>query len=445
MSHVGHAAAPPRWWPARWYYGWALVGTLGVTETVSYGVLLYAFAVFVTPISAELGWSKAEITGAYSLGALVSGLAAIPVGRWVDRHGTRALMTTGSLCATVLLIAWSRVHSLTAFYGVWAAIGATMAAVHYEPAFALIATWFRTGRGRALTVLTFLGGFASVIFVPLATWLVVHDGWRGALVRLAVILGMLTILPHMIVLRRRPSDLGLQPDGAAPNGNDSSTMSVAAQVTEQSIDAATAVRTASFRWLTLAFSLAAFGSTAVSVHLVSLLLERGYGVGFAGAAMGTLGLMALPGRLVFTPLGSRWPRSVVTASIFVLSGLGCILLLLVRDAFAVWAFVALFGAGFGAISPARAALLSEHFGHAHYGRIAGVQALIVATTKAVAPVGMSVVYAAAPRGRGYDAVLLVLIAMCGAAAAGVLLAGSSAREDRGPAIQLHPARSAGSG
>src|SRR5215207_1469173 len=206
-------AAPPTWWPERIYYGWALVGALGLTATVSYGILSYGFAVFVTPMGTELGWSKTEITGAFSLAQLVAGAIAIPIGRWVDRHGTRALMTAGSALAALLLVAWSGVQSLPAFYALWAAMGAVMAAVLYEPAFAVIATWFRRGRGRALTLLTFLGGFASVIFVPLATLLVAGQGWRTALLWLATICAALTVIPHALVLRRRPEDVGLVPDG----------------------------------------------------------------------------------------------------------------------------------------------------------------------------------------------------------------------------------------
>jgi MFS family permease len=82
----------PRWWPTRVYYGWALVGTLGLTATVSYGILSYAFSAFITPMGAELGWSKTQITGAFSLAHVVAGFAAIPVGRWVDQHGARMLM-----------------------------------------------------------------------------------------------------------------------------------------------------------------------------------------------------------------------------------------------------------------------------------------------------------------------------------------------------------------
>jgi MFS family permease len=161
-----------RWTDGRLYYGWVLVLALGVTETVSYGILQYAFPVFIVPMRAELGWSTTEITGAFSLAVLVSGVAAVPVGGWVDRHGARGLMTAGSLLAVLTLAAWSRVEGLAAFYALSAAMGVAMAAVLYEPAFALVAGWFSRHRGRALTVLTFMGGFASVVFVPLAAWLV---------------------------------------------------------------------------------------------------------------------------------------------------------------------------------------------------------------------------------------------------------------------------------
>jgi MFS family permease len=403
-------AVPPAWWPGRIYYGWALVGALGLTATVSYGILSYGFAVFVTPMGAELGWSKTQITGAFSVAQLVAGVAAIPVGRWVDRHGARALMTAGSVLAACLLVAWSGVRSLPAFYALWGLMGLAMAAVLYEPAFAVVATWFRRDRGRALTALTFMGGFAAVVFVPLVTLLVERLGWRDALLSLAALYAVLTIVPHGVVLRRRPADTGLLPDGAtrAQLGQHPTMTPSRARSGAPSVPAHAAVRSRSFRWLAVSFGLSALATTAVSVHLVPLLLERGYGAGFAGAAMGVLGLMALPGRLVFTPLGDRWPRSAVTASIFVLQGVAAVTMLSNRSTTAVWAFVALFGAGFGAITPARAALVGELFGTANYGQISGVLALLLSLARAAAPVGASLLYGVGGPVRRYDAVLAAI-------------------------------------
>ena len=418
----GHGLLPvrerhPRWWPSRFYYGWVLVAALGTTATVSYGILSYAFGVFIGPMGDELGWSKAEITGAFSLGSVVAGAAALPVGRWVDRHGARGTMTAGSVLATLLLVGWSQVETLPVFYALWALIGAASAAVLYEPAFAVIAWWFRADRGRALTALTFLGGFASVIFVPLAGRLVAAHGWRDALLWLAAIHAAITIPLHGFLLRRRPEDLGLEPDGASPALGPSLERSPQ-RPAERCVPAAVAVRGREFRWLALAFALSTLVTTAVSVHLVPLLLERGFSLAYAGGALGLLGLMALPGRLVFTPLGTRWSRIGVTAAIFALGAAACVVLLSGTGPWAVWLFVALFGAGFGAITPARAALVMELYGPAHYGRISGALALVLALARAAAPVGASVVYTAGAGGTGgYDLVIALL---------GVLSAGSAA-------------------
>lgn len=404
----------------RMYYGWVLVLALGVTETVSYGILSYAFPVFLAPMESELGWTRTELTGAFSLAALVSGAAAIPVGRWIDRHGPRGVMTAGSLLATVLLLSWSRVDTLWSFYAVWVGLGVAAAAVLYEPAFAVVANWFVRHRGRALTLLTFMGGFASVIFVPLATGLVTTHGWRSALVWLAVVLAVLTIPPHALLLRRSPAEMGLLPDGdVCPR------VPVARRLaSERSVPADQAVRSGSFRWLAVAFGFSALVTTGMAVHLIPLLLERGYSATFAGAAMGMVGLMALPGRLIFTPLGSRWPRGVVAAVIFLMQAVSVVALLLDLGPAGVWVFAALFGAGFGAITPARAALVAEWYGPAAYGSISGVLALVLSVARAAAPVGASLVYV---RGEGYGMVLMVTLVVCVASAAAVLRAGAFER------------------
>jgi MFS family permease len=408
-THAFERDAPPP--PGgRLYYGWILVLALGVTETVSYGILSYAFPVFIAPMKAELGWSATAITGAFSLALLVAGAAAVPAGRWVDRHGARGLMAGGSVLAAAVLLAWSGVERLWELYALSALLGAAMAAVLYEPAFALVASWFVRMRGRALTVLTFLGGFASVVFVPLATELVRVHGWRQALVWLAAILAVLTIPPHALLLRRRPEDHGLHPDGArepAPR---------AATVRTSTTDLRALVRDASFPWLGASFALAALASTSVFVHLLPLLLERGYSAAFGASALGAMGLMALPGRLIFTPLGDRCPRSAVTAALFAAQAVGLLALLAGRGPWAVWAFVVLFGAGSGAITPARAALVADLYGRERYGAAGGALALVVSIARASAPVGASLVAVAG----GYVALLAILVILSLVAASAVL-------------------------
>jgi MFS family permease len=195
------------------FHGWWSVLALSVTEAVSYGILYYAFTVFVTPMAAELGVGIAAVAGAYSVGVVVSGLLAGWVGARLDRHGARGLMTAGSLLAGALLMAWSYVETLAGLYLVWTLMGFALATVLYEPAFAVLAVWFERRRAAALTVLTFVAGFASVIFLPLAGWWVETLGWREALRALALVLWGVTVPLHALVLRRHPRDVGQEVDG----------------------------------------------------------------------------------------------------------------------------------------------------------------------------------------------------------------------------------------
>lgn len=403
---------------------WALVVTLGVTETISYGVLIYAFTVFITPMETELGWSRSALTGAFSLALLLSGVVGLLVGHWLDRHGPHALMTIGSCCAAALTLAWSQIHSLTLFYLLWAAIGVVMAAVLYEPAFWIIARRFSRSRGRALTALTFIAGFAAVIFVPLAGALVQAQGWRGALVTLAIIVAVGTIPAHALALRSRPAKPAPTPD--LRGGGES-------HPALRGVTRGEALRSGSFWWISAAFFLITLSTSALALHLVPLLTDRGYSPTFGASAVGAFTLMAMPGRLIFTPLGDRFRRSRVVAFIFFAHALGMLSLLLVPGLPGIVGFVVLFGTGFGAVTPARAALVADLYGPAHYGQINSIVAFLSMVARALGPIGMSLMY---DHAGGYPGALVALTAAALLGMLALFLADREAPKKHG--VSAHP-------
>lgn len=362
--------------------------TISFTEMISWGVLYYAFTVFLKPMQASLHWSTAELTGAFSLALLCNAGAALLVANFLDHHGTRWLMTAGSCAASLLLLAWARVDNLIVFYLIWVGIGIAMAATLYDPAFALVATWFHKFRARALTILTFIAGFASVIFIPLAQWLIQMQGWRMALLTLALLLALVTAPLHALVLRRRPEDLGLVPDG-----NTTPALASPAHAERgKNVPTQTALREATFWWIAIAFALMMLTTGAVNVHLVPYLIDRGYSGSFAASMAGLIGIMALPGRLVFTLLGERFSRRLVIATLFLLQAVSLPALLLMPDTTGILCFVVLFGASFGAIIPARAALVADHYGSTHYARISSILGLFITGSQAIAPFGVGIMY-----------------------------------------------------
>ncbi|SFT33511.1 Major Facilitator Superfamily protein [Geodermatophilus amargosae] len=156
----------------------ALVG-LCVTQVTSWGVLYYAFPVALVAITADTGWSAPAATAAFSAGLVVSAVAGIPVGRWLDRHGPRRVMTAGSVLAVPATVAIALAPDYAAFLAAWLVAGAAMSAVFYQAAFAALIGWYGDRRVRALTTLTLVAGLASTLFAPLTSVLVTELGWRG--------------------------------------------------------------------------------------------------------------------------------------------------------------------------------------------------------------------------------------------------------------------------
>jgi MFS family permease len=390
----GVATVAPPAWRTR---AWAIVGALSVTETVSWGILYYAFAVFLVPMQHDLGFSAAQLTGAFSIALLVAGVAGIAVGRYLDRHGPRALMTGGSIAGFALVLAWSQVEDLASFYLLWAALGLVMATVLYEPAFAVLAKQFPVAaeRRRAMTAMTLVAALASFIFLPLAQALIDAHGWRDALVILAVILAVVTVPLHGLVLRAAPAPA--RPDHAAT----------------RSFPASAALRSPQFWLLCGAFFLASMATIAMTVHAIPFLLERGYGAGFAAFAAGLVGVSQIPGRLLYSLINGRVAARWATASVFALIALGIALVIGLDHTWAVVAGLVVLGMGNGMTTLARATMVADLYGLAAYGTIASVAALAPMLARAMGPF-VAAVYAATV---GYGTLLWTLVALAALAAA----------------------------
>ncbi len=393
------------------YYGWVMLLTVSLTEVVSWGILYYAYGVFMAPMAQTLAVDQLAIANGYAIGLLTAGLGAPAVGWWIDRFGPRWLMTAGSLAGSGLLVIWSQITSPLQLYLVMAGIGATSAAVLYEPAFAIVAAWFRRERGRALQVLTFFGAWASFIFIPLTGWLVEQLGWRTALLVLAAIL-LTTAFPHALVLRRRPADLGLTPDG------DIAVISAVAPP-EPAVRPGAALRQARFWLLSLAFATSSMATVAMTVHLIPLLVARGSSLTLAATIAGLHGLMSLGGRLIIAPLGERWSRVFVTIGLLAMQIAGLAILIVSSAPIAALAYIALFGAGSGTQTIMRAALIAEQYGSASYGTISGLQNAALTIARTVAPTGAGAAIALI----GYDGMMGALIGLLGAGIGALILAG----------------------
>ena len=360
-----------------------MVGTLCVTEIVSWGIMYYGFPVFLASMEADLGASRIAITGAFTVGLAVAALTALPVGRWLDRRGPWGPMTVGSCLGTALMVAWSQVDGVVGLYVIWSLMGLALAATLYEPAFGAVVRWFPTDhRDRALTIVTLAGALASTIFMPISAGFLQHWGWRPALLGLAVILAILTIPLHALVLRRQPPHFG---EGASREVRDAGR--------GPGVPLRVAVRAPIFWALGLAFSIGSFATSAVTLHLIPYMVDHGHTATAVAIAIGWMGAMQIPGRLIFIAVAGRFGALGVTMAVFIVQALGLVLVALAPSLpGGLILVIAVLGAANGMATLARATTLAEVFGPAHYATISGAVALGANGARALGPVGAAVLH-----------------------------------------------------
>ena len=351
---------------------WRVLVVLCVTEITSWGVLYYAFPVLAPTLARDTGWSISTVTAAFSGGLVVSALVGIPVGRLLDRHGPRWIMTAGSVIGVPAVVAIASAGSLPWFFAAWLLAGVAQAAVFYPPAFAALTRWWGRDRVRALTGLTLVGGLASTVFAPLTAALLDPLGWRGTYLVLAAVLAVVTIPAHLFGLRG-PWPEPVEDDGAAPAEDDDRT-------------AGSIARSRPFVLLVVAVCLGAFTAFAVTVNQVPLLIERSMSTSLAAWALGLGGVGQVLGRLGYTRLTRRaGVRGRAVLILGLLAATTLVLAVVPGPPLALIVAAMLAGSARGVFTLLQATALSDRWPSRFYGRLNGILTAPVMLAIAVSP------------------------------------------------------------
>jgi MFS family permease len=353
---------------------------LSWAQLITWGSVFYTFSLLMGPIERELGLSRAEVSLGFSLALLADGLMAYPIGRWIDQGHERRVMAWGSVWVGACLLAHSFINSLAGFYGVWIGLGLGMSATLYAPVFAVVTRRFPNDFRRAIIIMTFLGGLASTVFIPLSSWLIQVWGWRHALWVLALLQWLLCWPLHAWLLRgaKKKSDVAL---AAAPS-EEGALMSAA--LASDSIKLH--FKRAPF-WLLAGFMLmTAIVSSALPAHMVSLLEEAHLSPAWVIAIPASIGAIQVLGRFLLFVFEKHLDVHAANKWIPCLVPLG--LVFLVAGGLAPWAallFVTFYGLGNGLNTIVKGTAMAQYVSREHVGQLNGVLGLPLAIGRAAAP------------------------------------------------------------
>ncbi|MFC1969577.1 MFS transporter [Chloroflexota bacterium] len=353
------------------FYGWWIVLACSLISSFGAGTFHYGFSVFVRPVSIDLGWSLVLVSGAFSLYRLEAGILAPLAGFLLDRYGPRKLVMAGAILMGAGFIFLSQAKTVVPFYSAFVIISAgftfTSGTAIGAP---LIGKWFVKKRSRALGIYAAIFGLGGLL-VPVLSQMIILYGWRTTLLVMGPCIWLVD-LSLALMLRHKPEEHGLLPDGDTPHTRNNDGSPKAADYIEVDFSVRKAVSTRSF-WI-LSLCLTAFQMTmaAIYVHLINHMVTVGIEISLAATAVTLLAVTSILGRLGFGWLGDFFSKKRLLIIIFLLQGLGIFALAQVQQMWHIVPFLLAYAPGYGGLLALKPAIVGEYYGRKNFGTIYGV-------------------------------------------------------------------------
>jgi MFS family permease len=349
------------------YYGWRIVGVAMLGLGLSNGLASYSFGLLVLPVGSEFGASRMEMMWALTAGALTSILISPLAGTLMDKRSARVLFTIGTLflSSALVLISLSRnVWEFILVFGVVMSVSSTL--LGPLGANTLVARWFSRQRGRALGV-TAIGTSVGGLLVPLLLQTLIDaNGWRQACLWMAGIVLLVLLAPILLVVKNRPDDLGLLPDGVSEETHSRGAATIPADAEMPNL-----MRDSAFWRISLAVGVLMAAFTVVLANLVPFAVGHGVAPRQAALLISVISAAGVSGKLLFSVFADR--INLKTAILAALLMVGMPLLVLTQSQM-FWVMVAAavsVGLASGAFLPAWGAILARIYGPLVFGRVMG--------------------------------------------------------------------------
>ncbi|MFC2032600.1 MFS transporter [Chloroflexota bacterium] len=376
------------------YYGYWIVAVAFFCQFIQAGAVSYAFPLLYRPLQAEFDWGRGTIAVAYTIYFATMGLASPFIGRIVDRYGARMVIPCGALMVGLGFLFLSLVQNLWSFYVSYIVIGLGMVAMGPVSATQTISSWFTRRRGLAVGIMATGIGVEGFVLAPIiGAFLIPNLGWRTTYLAMAILTWVLIIPAALLVIRSKPSDMGLYPDGVATA--EAVTEAKLSSKTSESWPVNMAIKTSTFWLISVAFAANTFSNAGIFQHQVNHLTDIGFSLAAAATALGAVGLGSAGGKLIFGWLCDRLPAKYVATISFALQLVALIILINVKSTsplVMLWAYAILIGLGIGGWIPTMSMLISRNFGLGSYGTIFGMLMLTHSLSTALGPLAAGFMY-----------------------------------------------------
>ena len=378
----------------RFYYGWVIVAIAIVGGAFTSGTGVWGASVFVTHMSDDLGWSRSAFYGAFTVRALAAGALAPILGPLQDkRHGPQFLMLMSALALGISLVALKFVNDLWVFYLVFGGLGAlSMSALSEMLTVAVVPKWFVRRRGRALGIAT-TGTAMGPLFFPITVQAIIGAvGWRDGWLIMGVVV-LVVLVPLSFLVRTRPEDVGLLPDGDDPAAQPtSSTSARPARSVEVSYSRAEATRTLTFWLLATAFALATLSMGGFFAHWLPYFQDIGFTAAVGSLAAISYGICSISVRLFWGLLSERFSVRFLLVAQALVTAASVLFFMQISDPVSLVVFGGFHGLAVGGFFIMRPMIVANYFGRQHLGAVNSIIRPITTVTGSMSPLLIAGLY-----------------------------------------------------
>ncbi len=354
------------------FYGWYILAVGMAGSILGAGTSQLFMSTMLKPLTEEFGWSRTAVTGAVTTGTIVAGLVSLPFGKLVDRYGTRCLTSLGALVTAGTYFLMTKFVVLWQFYVVFvmARVISTGAVTSIAPRTAAV-NWFRRYRGRALGLLSMATPLGASMLAMIAQFIMQDHGWRTVFLTFALAMVLLQALPAALVLRRRPEDLGLVPDGSPGEGVTPTSSLKRVAEEEYNWTLSEAIRTPTMWLLIAAIIVGLIVNTGIGFHMVAYYTDIGIAPSIAVGALSLYAFTGALGNIIWGFLSEKLSERFLASAVMVLTAITILYLQSVRATTGALIFAAIFGLTSRGEGTLVNIILAQYYGRSSFGAING--------------------------------------------------------------------------
>ena len=414
------------------YYGWVVLYSAATTQVVRNSAASLTIAVFMIPLSDDLGWSRTLIAGAASVGGLVASGVSPLVGWLVDRYGARQVLAASVFIMglSTIALAWATVP--VAFYIAYGISRVIFASPVPIGASVVVSRWFVRMRGRTNGILFASHSIGLIAFPLIASAVIASRGWQDAWIVLGALVWIIALVPVTFLIVQRPEDLGLRPDGdAEPSATDTAG---APAPEEPAWTLKEAMRTPALWLLAAGVGTLFLVQAGINTHMAALLRDQGLSLFLSGVGLSLNAAFMGAGSLAWGWIAERLPARYVLAGVSVAVAVPALLFLTADTTAKALAIASLFGFGVGGMLSVPPVAYADYYGRRSLGAIRGVTEPFTSLEQAVGAVASGIVYDLT----GSYAIALIAFAILGGVTAVVILFARPPMRPPAPNLPLRP-------